>query len=55
MLMYVFRWPDIVDKVSNIREYGPEVVAVARVLKDAIVSISISMNLRYLIVVSQSG
>lgn len=53
--LYIFRWPDIVDKVSNIREFDPEVIAVVRVHKDKIVSISISLNLRYIIVVSQSG
>lgn len=53
--LYIFRWPDIVDKVSNIREFDPEIINVVRVHKDRIVSISVSLNLRYVIVVSASG
>lgn len=53
--LYIFRWPDIVDKVSNIREFDPEVITVVRVHQDKIVSITVSLNLRYIIVVSESG
>lgn len=51
----MFRWPEIVDKISNVREIDPDVIAVRRVHCEKIVAIHLSINLRYVIVVSGTG
>lgn len=51
----MFRWPDIVDKVTNIRAIDAEVIALQNVHQNRIVSINMSLNYRFVFVVSESG
>jgi hypothetical protein len=51
----IFKWPDIVEKVTTITAIDQEVIGLHNVHKDKIVAMHISLNLRFIFVVSQTG
>lgn len=55
-MLYIFKWPEIVYKVSHIRgENDAEVIAIRHVHQGRIVGMWITGNCRFIVVVSENG